>query len=272
MRSKDCSLSWACRSLALLRRYDLPDWPEWRKTGGDLDGYCTHVRCTLERHHSVTWKAAVSRHSLSVPYHSIVPSIHEWTSKSFSIQLSWDTLMQRRSAARLRCGLIDLGHLHGKRTRARAQQCVFCDELVSQLWLHVFCACPVWSEKRNHVMRCMPSLECSRGWTIMQSVLSAPCDSSQYHPCIDFIDAVVRESDLFWKNAKHICARRCVCVCVCVSVPSGVQGELPVCSMSASSLMLPPLETSARWRHLQDHSCKAASCELSESQLLPCKV
>ena len=161
---------------------------------------CTYVCRTLKRHYQLKWKAAVARHSLPVPYGSISPCIREWVQTSFSIQLPWDILLKQRSAVRLRCGLLDLGHASGKRTRARAQTCIFCGELVSQLWLHVFCSCTRWNEERGRVMNCLPSVEGARGWTIMLNILCSSCDSSQYSKCIEFVDAVVQASDVFWQN------------------------------------------------------------------------
>ena len=194
VQAQSCSLSWSFRSLALLQRFRLSDWPEWKSRGGDYASYLVHIRSTLERVHLASWNAAVQRHILPVPYKSFMAGI-----PSLWMNLPWTTMMKHRSIARLRCGLVDLGHLRGRRSRAKKQCYIFCDELVSQLWVHTFCLCPIWKADSNSAASSIPDSEKNCSWALMRAIVSAPTDSARYASCAAFIDAVVCASDRFWR-------------------------------------------------------------------------
>ena len=55
----------------------------------------------------------------------------------------------QKSLKRLRAGAIRMGHVLKRRSRARRQRCIFCDESSLSLTFHVMCRCPKWRDLRD---------------------------------------------------------------------------------------------------------------------------
>ena len=98
---------------------------------------------------------------------------------------------------RLRCGLVDLGHRAGRHSRARALQCIWCSELVTCHWAHVFGACVHWNAYRRDALRSLGLIEAStRSWDIMFSIMRFA-----HRACVAFVDAVVTSAETFWHTS-----------------------------------------------------------------------
>ena len=202
------SSSWASRSLCLLNQLGIPDFPVWLGGGGDYKGYCARVRQLLVAAHLFSWRAAVAKHALRtiksatyVPCERIVPAIPSGLAAAIRSQFPWQRLHKQLSLARLRAGLVDIGHLAGRRSRARAVQCIWCDDLVSKLWAHVFGEFQHWCSYRSAVCIAMNgNVALSRTWDIMFATLSAAPGDAWFFSCLDYVDAVVASAETFWRD------------------------------------------------------------------------
>ena len=55
-------------------------------------------------------------------------------------------------------------------SKARVQQCIWCNGMVVNTWVHVFGSCQAWCEKRDIVVR-TGSLRDMRSWDVMYAVV-----------------------------------------------------------------------------------------------------
>ena len=112
---------------------------------------------------------------------------------------SWRVLVSQRAVARLRCGLVLLGHRSGKPSCAKSQSCLFCGCTTDHLWAHVFGECPAWAAHRQAVVT---HLHCDglRSWDFMYRVVSATAEAPGYDICALFVAEVVGRAELRWKE------------------------------------------------------------------------
>ena len=143
--------SWAKKSAGVLGKWGIIDWQVWRSEGTSLDHYKDYVKEQVERVCLASWSHQVSTHLIPIPYleRRELPTADLHPRRTCG--LSWSTLISQRSACRLRAGLVRLGHLHGSRSGARKQLCIYCDTLNSSLHFHVLARCPVWATSREGV-------------------------------------------------------------------------------------------------------------------------
>ena len=197
-----CVGSWAHKSLLLLRRLGIDDWSDWSSTHETFSEYCSYVWDALEHIHLSTWRACVQKHRIPVPVERVMPGISVSLQTALALELPWHVLLQQLSHARLKCGLIALGHLAGRRTVARSQQCIFCNQLVSCTWMHTFGNCIHWTAHRTASEASLGlDMVTMRSWDFMYTILTVDPRSPSYCVCLGFIDAVAAEAGLFWKRA-----------------------------------------------------------------------
>ena len=129
--------TWASRSLALLKRWNLLDWPQWREQqylhAAHIGGYVKYVKLTLAKVQRVVWSGAALKHRCPVPYSRIMTGMSVAPLVALSMNMEWSALLLQLSHARLRCGTVSLGHLSGRKSSARVQQCQCCNLMVSNL-------------------------------------------------------------------------------------------------------------------------------------------
>ena len=116
---------------------------------------------------------------------------------ALSKNFAWPVLLQQLSHARLRCGIISLGHVSGRRSSARVQQCQCCEKIASNLFVHVFGECPAWEALRSSAVAALDLPSSTRSWDIMYAILAVHPSSSGYNACISFLDAVVRAAEAY---------------------------------------------------------------------------
>ena len=129
-------LGWSKQSLSVLTTWSLLDWPAWFTPGASLESYRAYVLRTLSSHHVGRWRDRALKHKAQVPYCQFAEgpglSIQGWR----LLSLPGDTLTNMRSYCRLRCGLLVLRHLRGKKSMALLQSCVFCNIGVRNATVH----------------------------------------------------------------------------------------------------------------------------------------
>ena len=183
-------------------RLKIDDWPDWHLPGLTVDGYSCYVKARLEEIHRARWQQSVSCHSVPVPPARLIPSISTSLERGLLLKLHWDVLHLQRAHARLRCGLVELGHLHGKISKARVVSCIRCDTAVSHLWAHVFGDCCAWANERRSAVQAS-ALSDTRSWDIMFKVLTSTPDNPGYVECLRFIGHVVTDAERFWTNMHN---------------------------------------------------------------------
>ena len=122
--------------------------------------------------HRPVWLSAVQRHRLPVPYRRIATSVSEAMPMTLQLHLPWALMLKQLSFCKLRCGLVPLGHLSGRKAYGRSQQCMNCDAMVSNLWVHAFGECIIWTNLRNAACRVFELPPTCRSWDITYEILS----------------------------------------------------------------------------------------------------
>ena len=190
------------KNLSLLSHYNLADWPAGNHSGGSLNAYKLYVQAELEASHFACWASAAKRHRAPVPYRRIMPSSSNAVRLAISWNLPWNIMCKQLSMCRLRCGLVPLGHLSRKKSYARVQQCMSCDAMVSNPWVHVFGECHVWRHMREPTCRALGISDSSRSWDKMYGILGVQPESDAYSHCLEFVNQVVVDAGKFRFNNK----------------------------------------------------------------------
>ena len=114
---------------------------------------------------------------------------------AFKLGLTWATLVNQHALSKLRCGYIVLGHLEGRRTRAKIQHCIFCDRRYTAILFHAICRCPETAEARAGLVSA--GVDCSN-----TSFLGThPADLA--YSCIAAFAAIIAErATAFWRGSS----------------------------------------------------------------------
>ena len=91
------------------------------------------------------WCSDLARHCTPMDYLAVKGSASVDLSLG-RLSLPWHSLQLQRSVSRLKANLIRLRHLHGRRSAARRQHCIFCEEATLSVAFHVLCRCPKSAE------------------------------------------------------------------------------------------------------------------------------
>ncbi len=124
--------TWAKRSLGILRGCGILDWPEWL-CNSDCRSYNTYVHACLADSCFQAAQTALSKHTRPICYSALASEPTTMFHDALRMKLGWSTLVGHWSLSRLRCGLIRLGHSHGKPSSASVQESIFCSRRYSSV-------------------------------------------------------------------------------------------------------------------------------------------
>ena len=115
--------------------------------------------------------------------------------------LAWHSLVLQLPLARLRAGYICFVHLDGKRSSAKRQRCVFCDEPTLSPSYHVLCKCQVWVYLRE-LSWGMLNQERPSAQAAQLRVLFGACPGAPGYGCmLAWAGSLERDAKAFW--ARH---------------------------------------------------------------------
>ena len=150
----------------LLADKDLLDWPLWVTRNGQ-GTYKSYVKSSLARPASTQLKDILK------------------------LNLPWNVLLSQRAVIQLRRGYVELGHVGGRKSTAKIQECIFCAKRYSNVKFHVIHACI----KLDHARQpCAPHFPCG----IDLAMLDIPPCHPGYEPMALFAQEVVRRARVFW--------------------------------------------------------------------------
>ena len=142
-QASDPRLSWAGRSLDLLRRYGVPDLPDLGVPLVPLSVYKARVLEVLAHASWQYWWAKAGEHALPLPFHDLWGSCALTPASVLQSSCSWDGLSGHRSMCQLRMGALNIGHKCGKRSQAAVRSCIYCNKLVRSPYLHALGECKI---------------------------------------------------------------------------------------------------------------------------------
>ena len=161
--------SWACMSRTFLAQKGILDWPMWFEWGRErLGSYKHYVRQILQ---------GDSCTDLTIALQSSLP---------------WNIMIAQQALIRLRRKYVALGHVDGRESRAKVQQCIFCNKRYSNTLLHVLCACPSFASSRTQCLLHFDAMKLG--------VLFTSPDHGGFVPIAAFAAEVVGLADDYWRH------------------------------------------------------------------------
>ena len=151
--------SWCARSASLLRDWSVLDWPDWHVEVKSYQLYKSYVDSALVTACLPRWLARVQQHRSSIPYYRFDAQPGLVLDVCRHGHLPHDISMMFRSWLRLRCGLLVLSHLDGRRSAARFQLCIFCGSWIRNPMVHCLSKCPHWNSHRDGICLCLGTVE-----------------------------------------------------------------------------------------------------------------
>ena len=180
----------------------MPDWPDVVDSYPTLQSYFALVDELLRAASLGQWLSDVRRHKAPVDYASIlgVPCTH--LRDAWKCGLPWDLLVGQRSLARLRAGLLRLGHRRGRRSSARHQSCICCDREIEDTAWHVIFECSgINADLRSALADAMTDgSEGLSATEALSTVLLLPVDSPAYPAVIALSSCIEEVSRNFWRD------------------------------------------------------------------------
>ena len=128
-------------------KYDIADWPSWNGHPKCLMAYRAYVAGKLESVYLCSWSATVRKHTSSVSYCDLECGPGASMQLLRGLHLSSATHMGLRGWCRLRCGLLELAHLHGKRSAAIHRDCIWCGCTTRKTLIHCLSLCSRWAQR-----------------------------------------------------------------------------------------------------------------------------
>jgi hypothetical protein len=141
--------TWGKKSLALLNKWGVQDWPAWSGPTSTKEGYKAYVKASVEARCLIVWASKAEGHVVPVPYLDINRTIRGDFLQALRMGLQWHSLVLQRSLAHLRAGYICFTHLQNKQSSARRQRCIYCGEPTLSPTFHVLCRCTLWVALRE---------------------------------------------------------------------------------------------------------------------------
>ena len=133
--------TWATKSLCVLESVGVPDLPSLGSPMMPLKLYKVLIRGKLQASCSSSRNNATARHAIPFPYQDLMATSVCLSHPRAWKAMCWDGLKGHYSLCRLRAGLLELGHLRGKKNAAPQIRCIMCEALVRSPYSHVLGEC-----------------------------------------------------------------------------------------------------------------------------------
>ena len=159
--------SWASISRQFLASKDILDWPTWvSRRAAETGSYKQYVKHTLMKTGSTYLK------------------------DSLGLNLPWNVLLSQRAVIQVRRDYVVFGHVNGKKSKARVQECILCQKRYSNVKFHIVNACAGLVDVRRPCLVYFPQ---RLDFDIHPS-------HPGYMPVALFAQELVRRARLFWKE------------------------------------------------------------------------
>ena len=193
------NIGWAAASLLLLEKWGIPDWPDVAEACVDYGSYSARVLSCLSVRCATHWEASASTHGAQVPYLVFQASPSSVLHAVKALSLPWEVLLCVRSWCRLRAGLVYLRSLHGRRSAARHQQCIFCGRGVRNATVHAIGVCPRWCDARSTFVEAA-GLEAASPDALCMALLGCTPGSPAFIPALFLADGLDGAATNYWKS------------------------------------------------------------------------
>ena len=170
--------------------------------------------------------------------------------------------MMFRSWLRLRCGLLVLSHLDGRRSAARFQLCIFCGSWIRNPMVHCLSKCPHWNSHRDGICLCLGTVESMGCQQFALQCLRSSIPSKALGLVVKWSSCIDRAEFEYWKLSLGWLVQN-MCICMNRASSQGFSADalcrsLGLCGPPQFS-SFPALRTATK-----------GGCDLPRADLFPC--
>ena len=137
-RTHKVDQSWSHRSLQLLTSWDIMDYPCFMGGTASASEYKAYVKDHISVRVASKRQASLASH---VSPCALPCKLNSAYKDALSRESNWHLMQTQRAFSQLRLGYFTLVHLGHKRSQARYQHCIFCNQRVLSGYYHTLCAC-----------------------------------------------------------------------------------------------------------------------------------
>ena len=193
-----CDTSWLCACRSALSHWRVTSWEKWSSHSTDLGKYRAQVRRELLAASFPAWREQASRSGCRVPHLAIQSSPSSALRRVHQAWLPWDAQLAVRGWCRMRAGLPRLRAIQGKHSRAKDQNCIFCDRPgVQRGIVHALSRCPAWESWRQPFLTGAALAPSSPPAALANAILSCQPSQGTFGPAVLLVDAIDRAATAF---------------------------------------------------------------------------
>ena len=199
--------TWSWKSLAMLQRWGVLDWPAWRASGStSYVAYKVAVKAALVARSSLPRAPVLAQHR--APYTCFQLCTSSALSDMLKGGLPWDVLVAARGWCRMRAGLTCLAARDGRPSSAIFQECIFCGMGVEDgrrrfAIIHCLGQCPHWNSWRSAFCNELSS----QGILGIRDTALSALRTLPFQPGFDvsvrWLDTVDTEASEWWRRSEH---------------------------------------------------------------------
>ena len=112
---------------------------------------------------------------------------------SLGLNLPWNILLCQRAVIQVRRDYVIFGHVNGKKSQARVQECILCQKRYSNVKFHIVNACAGLVDFRRPCLVHFPQ-------GLDSTIFDIDPSNPGYGPMALFAQELVRRARLFWKE------------------------------------------------------------------------
>jgi hypothetical protein len=199
--AEQAGVGWAEAARHVLLSFGIDDWRSL-PVDATYEHYMAHTRAQAASACLPSWRAKVEKHTAQVPYNLLQQVPSEALSHPDLAALPWSTQIAVRGWCRIRAGLPRLRALDGRRSEAKFQQCIFCNQRLRNATVHVVARCPHWLDLRNAFLVNEPVGSNVLAGRLCLAVLNCHPGSLQFLAAAELCDAIDRGASLFWSGSR----------------------------------------------------------------------
>ena len=199
MYSHSIRSSWASKSLAVLRYWDILDWVEWQETQRN---YREYLRSHLERIWFDTWSAEAAKSRQPPTYTSFQSAPSRIVNLVARSSFSWEVRVAVFALCKIRAGALTLSSLNGRRSSAKIQRCIFCNTRTRAARIHVMASCSFWCIRRDQVKGLLGLSDNLQAADLCRAIFCCSPQSRAFPTVATWAAEVDRGCTGFWANNR----------------------------------------------------------------------
>ena len=172
-------------------QHGVADWPDRPAHVNTYEQCKNWIDTCLRSYCCTAWAQEAAQHTAAFPYLSFQTEPSSMIAFRERTSAPWATHVQLASFIKVRAGLLVLSSRKGHFSRARLQECIFCNGTTDYAVLHVFGFCCKWNGHRKKFCDCAALAQNTVESAIVNSFLGR--DASE----LAFVQALAWAHDVY---------------------------------------------------------------------------